>query len=110
MVRKLSSSVDAVYAAWTEPRALAQWLTPGADTLTSVTMDVEEGGRFRLEGISGQKAAYVIDLSGKILQKIAIKGQQQVSICNLPVGTYVLSIPDAFGPGKHFKEKVMVVR
>ena len=58
MVRKLSSSVDAVYAAWTEPRALAQWLTPGADTLTSVTMDVEEGGRFRLEGISGDGNPY----------------------------------------------------
>ena len=64
----------------------------------------------RLEGISGQREAYIIDLSGKIHQKIAVKGQQSVNIRNLPAGTYVLSIPDAFGPGEHFKEKLMVVR
>jgi hypothetical protein len=84
----------------------------GESTVNVLIWPNPNEGQFsiRLEGISGQKEAYVIDLSGKILQKIAIKGQQQVSIRNLPVGTYVLSIPDAFGPGEHFKEKVMVVR
>lgn len=64
----------------------------------------------RMEGVNGQKEAYIIDLNGKLVQKITIKGTQQVNIRNLSAGTYVLSIPDAFGSGAHFKEKVMVVR
>lgn len=64
----------------------------------------------RLEGVDGQKEAHIMDLNGKLVQKITIKGTQQVNIRHLQTGTYILSIPDAFGPGGHFKEKVMVVR
>ncbi|AXY76069.1 T9SS C-terminal target domain-containing protein [Paraflavitalea soli] len=64
----------------------------------------------RLEGVDGQKEAQIMDLHGKLVQKIRIKGTQQVNIRQLQSGTYILSIPDAFGPGAHFKEKVMVVR
>lgn len=64
----------------------------------------------RLEGINGQKEAFISDLSGRVVQKFSIKGLQQVNIHALPAGTYVLTIPHAFGNGAHFKEKVMVVR
>lgn len=64
----------------------------------------------RMEGVNGQKEAYIVDLNGRMIQKTTIKGTQQVNIRNLPAGTYILSIPDAFGTGAHFKEKVMVVR
>lgn len=64
----------------------------------------------RLEGIDGQKEAHIIDLNGRTVQKITIKGTQQVNIHNLQAGTYILSIPNAFGPGAHFKEKLMIVR
>ncbi len=60
MVRKLASPVRAVYAAWTEPRLLVRWLASGADTVTSVTMDLRIGGRYRLEGVSGDGKLYSI--------------------------------------------------
>jgi hypothetical protein len=84
----------------------------GESTVNVLIWPNPNEGQFsiRLEGISGQKEAYIIDLSGKILQKMTVKGQQPVNIRNLPVGTYILSIPDAFGTGEHFREKVMVVR
>lgn len=84
----------------------------GESTVSVLIWPNPNEGQFsiRLEGIPDQKEAYIIDLSGKILQKIAVKGQQPVNIRNLPVGAYILSIPNAFGPGEHFKEKVMVVR
>lgn len=64
----------------------------------------------RMEGVVGQKEAHIMDLNGKLVQKITIKGTQQVNIRHLQTGTYILTIPDAFGPGASFAEKVMVVR
>jgi hypothetical protein len=64
----------------------------------------------RLEGVNGQKEAYIFDLNGKMVQKLSVKGMQPVHVHSLAAGTYILTIPDVFGPGAHFKEKVMVVR
>ncbi|HEX2840051.1 SRPBCC domain-containing protein [Hyphomicrobium sp.] len=58
MVRKLNSTPGAVYAAWTEPSLVARWLAPGADAVTSVTMDVRKGGRYRIEGRHGDGSLY----------------------------------------------------
>lgn len=66
MVRKLKSPAPAVYAAWTEPRLIAKWLAPGADTVTSVTIDLTKGGRFRLEGLNGDGKPY--SFSGTYLE------------------------------------------
>jgi len=68
MVRKLKSPARAVYTAWTEPRILARWLAPGADTVTSVTIDLRKGGRFRLEGLNGDGKPY--SFSGTYLELI----------------------------------------
>lgn len=66
MVRKLKSPAHAVYAAWTEPRLIARWLAPGADTVTSVTLDLKKGGHFRLEGLNGDGKPY--SFSGTYLE------------------------------------------
>lgn len=58
MVRKISSTPGAVYAAWTQPSLVARWLAPGADAVSSVTMDVRTGGRFRIEGHHGDGSSY----------------------------------------------------
>ncbi len=58
MVRKLNAPARAVYNAWTDPTILAKWLAPGADTVTSVTMDLRKGGRYRLEGVNGDGKPY----------------------------------------------------
>lgn len=58
LVRRLASPAHAVYAAWTQPRLLARWLAGGADTVTSVTVDLRTGGRFRVEGVNGDGKPY----------------------------------------------------
>lgn len=58
MVRKLKSPADAVFAAWTQPRLIARWLANGADTVTSISIDLKKGGHFRLEGLNGDGEPY----------------------------------------------------
>jgi uncharacterized protein YndB with AHSA1/START domain/predicted pyridoxine 5'-phosphate oxidase superfamily flavin-nucleotide-binding protein len=70
LVRVLKAPVSAVYAAWCEPETVAEWLSPGGDQVTSVTIDLREGGRYRIEGLHPEGDAY--------------------SIC----GTYVELVPD----------------
>jgi uncharacterized protein YndB with AHSA1/START domain len=43
IVRVVKASVDDVYAAWTDPNIMRQWLA------TDVSADVREGGRYRIE-------------------------------------------------------------
>lgn len=58
LVRKLASRPGAVYAAWTDPALVAKWLSPGGDDVTCVTMDVREGGSFRIEGSHSDGRSY----------------------------------------------------
>ncbi|WP_090229855.1 SRPBCC domain-containing protein [Filomicrobium insigne] len=60
LVRKIQSSSEAVFAAWTEPRLIAQWLAPGADSVTAVTADLRPGGQYRIDGLHGDGSAYSI--------------------------------------------------
>lgn len=60
LVRKLQSSPESVFAAWTEPRLIAQWLAPGADQVTAVTADLRRGGHYRIDGVHGDGGAYSI--------------------------------------------------
>jgi hypothetical protein len=64
----------------------------------------------RMENVAGSKKAYIIDLTGTIVYAFNIKDQQPVYVNHLSAGTYLLSIPDAFGVGRHFKEKLVIVR
>ena len=66
MVRKIQAPIQAVYAAWTEPRLIAKWLAPGDDAVTSVTTDLRRGGRYRIEGQHVEGRAYSI--SGTYLE------------------------------------------
>jgi uncharacterized protein YndB with AHSA1/START domain/predicted pyridoxine 5'-phosphate oxidase superfamily flavin-nucleotide-binding protein len=68
MVRKLNAPAKAVFSAWTDPKILTKWLAPGADVVTSVTVDLRKGGRYRIEGINGDGKAYTF--SGTYLDLI----------------------------------------
>jgi len=47
--RTLRAPVAKVYAAWTDPRQLSQWMAPSDDFgPTEATMDVRVGGRYRI--------------------------------------------------------------
>lgn len=46
--RKLHASINAVYAAWTDPSLMAKWFAPGTRQATDILCDPVEGGRFRV--------------------------------------------------------------
>ncbi len=60
MVRRLNSSAAEVFAAWTEPELLAQWLVPGSNVVNAVSVDLREGGNFSIEGQDHAGENYVI--------------------------------------------------
>lgn len=93
MVRKFASPAHAVYTAWTEPRILAKWLAPGADTVTSVTADLRKGGRFRLEGVNGDGKPY--SFTGTYLElaenrRVAMSWSYEGPVGTLKGGTSVV--------------------
>jgi hypothetical protein len=64
----------------------------------------------RAEGLSGTRQVQIADMSGKILHRQSWQTGQTVSLPALPAGTYLVQIPDAFGPGQPFSEKLVVLR
>ena len=47
--RTINASVETVYAAWTEPELLRQWLAPDDAVVARVVAEVTVGGRFLVE-------------------------------------------------------------
>ncbi|WP_162915558.1 T9SS type A sorting domain-containing protein [Paraflavitalea soli] len=64
----------------------------------------------RIDGNTKQLPATITDMNGRIIQQLTINGNTPVNIYGLVAGTYVVSIPDVFGSGEDFREKVLVVR
>ncbi|WP_334148126.1 SRPBCC family protein [Hyphomicrobium sp.] len=50
VVRKLRAPLADAYASWIQPELLAWWLTDDGDTIKALTLDVQNGGDFRVEG------------------------------------------------------------
>jgi uncharacterized protein YndB with AHSA1/START domain len=44
----LPATPEEVFAAWTDPESLKEWLCPGDLTITAVDLDVRVGGTFRI--------------------------------------------------------------
>jgi len=55
ITRVLSASPEQVFAAWTNPQALATWLCPFGKTLQVQSLDVRPGGSYsmRMQGTDG---------------------------------------------------------
>ena len=47
--RVLSAPIDRVFAAWTDPQSLRQFITPGNPGHADVECDVRVGGKFRID-------------------------------------------------------------
>lgn len=48
LVRRLKASPTTVYAAWTDPKVMAQWFGPNHTHIVSAQTDVRVGGKFRV--------------------------------------------------------------
>lgn len=64
----------------------------------------------RIDGNTKRLPALITDVNGRVVQQISIYENTPVNINGLSAGTYIVNIPDAFGPGEAFREKVLVVR
>jgi len=62
-----------------------------------------------LNGGNQKRSVYITDISGKSVQHLYINSGEAVTVHGLAAGTYIISIPDAFGEGGHFSEKVIVI-
>jgi uncharacterized protein YndB with AHSA1/START domain len=47
-VERFDAPCERVFAAWTDPEQLVQWWGPGAFKVSSVTVDLRPGGRYRI--------------------------------------------------------------
>lgn len=84
----------------------------GETTVSVMIWPNPNQGQFsiKLDGVNESKEAVITDMTGKAVKRLIIQNLKQVNISGLPAGTYILSIPNAFGKGGHFTEKIMVVR
>jgi uncharacterized protein YndB with AHSA1/START domain len=61
--RRLKAPVEKVFAAWTDPKILAQWWGPHHTRVVEAAMDVREGGGFRI--VLGEANGARHEISGR---------------------------------------------
>lgn len=64
----------------------------------------------RLDGVNRTYDGVITDIGGKIVRQLKLSNNNNVDISGLSAGTYIIRIPDVFGEGEGFTEKVMVVK
>lgn len=64
----------------------------------------------RMDGNTKRLPAIITDINGRVIQQVYINENTPVNIYGLSAGAYIVSIPNAFGSGEDFREKVLVVK
>lgn len=64
----------------------------------------------RLDGVNRAFDAVITDMGGKIVKQLRLTNNSSVNVSGLSAGTYLIRIPDVFGTGESFAEKVIVVK
>lgn len=49
ITKRLPATPDEVYDAWTDPKSVMQWMTPGPGMSSKAKMDVRVGGKFHID-------------------------------------------------------------
>jgi hypothetical protein len=61
--------------------------------------------------ITGTSAVMIINQSGQLVKQLIISDQQNnITVSGMSAGLYTIQIPDVFGKGKHFSEKIMIMK
>ena len=63
----------------------------------------------RVDGTEQAYSATVTDVLGHSIRRIEAVGNSNVSVSGLPPGFYFVQLPDIFGKGQSFVEKVLIV-
>jgi hypothetical protein len=65
----------------------------------------------QVDGRSEAKLLYIINEAGQIIKKLKLNSQQNnITLSGLSPGLYYIQIPDIFGSGKDFSEKVLIMK
>ena len=64
----------------------------------------------RMDGATGNHEVRIIDGKGAIIRDMQLHDSTPLPVTGLPSGTYIVQIPDAFGPGQSFAQKILVVK
>ncbi|HEY4290018.1 MAG TPA: T9SS type A sorting domain-containing protein [Puia sp.] len=64
----------------------------------------------RMDGAAGTHDVRILDGKGAIIKNMLLRGNTPLTVSGLPSGTYIVQIPDAFGPGHTFAQKILVVK
>jgi len=70
-------------------------------------------GQFSIQADGSLEAniVHIVNEAGHTIKKLAINNQQNnLTISDLTPGLYYIQIPDVFGKGKHFSEKVLILK
>lgn len=63
----------------------------------------------RVEGVTQAFVVLVADVQGRVVRRIEAVGSSDVSVLGLSQGVYFVQIPDIFGRGQGFVQKVLIV-
>lgn len=58
--RTYQASAERLFAAWTDPQLLNQWFRPNPALTTKTAVDLQEGGRYRIEMHRSEGEPYVV--------------------------------------------------
>jgi hypothetical protein len=65
----------------------------------------------QVDGRSEAKMLYIINEAGQIVKKLNLDSRQNnITLSGLSPGLYYIQIPDVFGSGKDFSEKVLIMK
>ena len=64
----------------------------------------------RIDGADGTHIVRIVDGKGAVIKNMQLRGNTPLPVSGLSSGTYIVQIPDAFGPGQTFAQKILVVK
>jgi len=64
----------------------------------------------RMDGADGTHIVRIVDGKGAVIKNMQLQGNTPLPVSGLSSGTYIVQIPDAFGPGQTFAQKILVVK
>jgi hypothetical protein len=64
----------------------------------------------RMDGAAGPHEVRILDGKGAVVRRMLLQGNTPLPVAGLSSGAYIVQIPDAFGAGQAFAQKILVVK
>jgi len=97
--RSIYTAIKAVNGSSTSSVTVMLWPNPNHGQFT-----------IKVDNTTKSFKAFITDINGRVVQQQILSGSTAINIDHLSAGTYFISIPNVFGDGASFKEKVLVIK